>query len=455
MRTPNSLHCFGAFASLAACVPHTALGAQQVDTFTALAALREAASACTADAGGLWGRPLCGPIALVDREGRLVIANDTVAGHHFLRLADAYITTLPASIYLANTSVEWGSHRWTLLMLPLPTDQYSRIALVMHEVFHREQAALGLAQPDALNNQLDQRQGRTWLRLEYRALAHALDALPNDTKSRYHIASALLFRAERRSIYPGSDSLENTLEIQEGLAEYTGERLAMSATGQGLSRVAQHVRAFEEHTPTFVRAFAYGTGPAIGVLLDHFQPTWRRNVLTHRDIGALLAQAVRFKVPRNVSTVARTRASEYGFADIDREEAARDSARAPAMRGYRARLVNGPTITLHQSRDSLSWTYDPTALVGYDLHSTIYPSGQFEAPWGKLVVDSGGVLVQNDFRWIRIGPVPDSLTPAAHNAGNIRRSGWMLTLNAGWTLAADPEKPGSYMVVLDRPKLRH
>ena len=74
----------------------------------------------------------------------------------------------------------------------------------------REQDALGLRQSDALNNQLDMRPGRTWLRLEYRAL----DALPDSRAAKYHAQSALLFRAQRRSIYPGSDSLEATLEIR-------------------------------------------------------------------------------------------------------------------------------------------------------------------------------------------------------------------------------------------------
>jgi hypothetical protein len=60
-----------------------------------------------------------------------------------------------------------------MVALPLPRDRFARVGLVMHEAFHREQEALGLRQPDALNNQLDMRQGRTWLRVEYRALARA------------------------------------------------------------------------------------------------------------------------------------------------------------------------------------------------------------------------------------------------------------------------------------------
>jgi len=427
------------------CVLATRGSGQELDTARAFSALRDAASACASDGGSLWGRSLCGPIALVDRQTRLVIANDTVAGMHFLKIGDAYVTALPQNQYVANTSFNWGGRSWTMVALPLPADRFARTDLVMHEVFHREQAALGLRQPDALNNQLDTREGRTWLRLEYRALARALESLPDRNSARHHAESALLFRAERRALYPGSDSLEATLEIQEGLPEYTGQRLAMAQTGEGTSRVAKYVRDYET-TPTFVRAFAYGTGPAIGVLLDTFAPDWRNAVRTHRDIGRLLADAIRFEPPRKLATAARERAQEYGWTEVDRSEAVRDSARAPVMREYRSRLADGPTITLLQSRDSLAWSYNPTEVVAYDLYSTIYPSGNFSASWGKLTVERGGVLVRNDFSWIRVGAPANPLSP---DSREVKGDGWILSLNPGWSLRADPSKRGSFIAVRD------
>ena len=420
--------------------------AQQLDTGRALSALRDARTMCEADAGALWKRNLCGPVALVDRQTRLVIANDTVPGRHFVRLVDAYLTTLPENQYVANTSFVWGGRPWTMVALPLPRDRYARADLVMHEVFHREQEALGLRQADALNNQLDMRPGRTWLRLEYRALARALESLPDRKTALHHAESALLFRALRRSLYPGSDSLEATLEIQEGLPEYTGQRLAMQLTGEGSARVARYVRDYEA-TPTFVRAFAYGTAPALGVLLDQFAPNWRDAIRATRDMGTLLARAIRFRPPRNLAASASTRAREYGWDEVDRTEAARDSARAPAMRGYRARLSDGPTITLRQIKDSLSWSYDQTELIGFDLYSTIYPSGNFSAPWGKLTVERGGVLLRNDFSQITVG-VP--ATPISAGAKEISGDGWTLALNPGWSLEPDPSRPGSFSAEKER-----
>ncbi|PYP19221.1 MAG: hypothetical protein DMD54_03380 [Gemmatimonadetes bacterium] len=293
---------------------------------------------------------------------------------------------------------------------------------------------------DELNNHLDFRAGRTWLRLEYRALAAALQASDVQTVAG-HARNALLFRAMRRSLYPGSDSLETSLEIQEGLPEYTGQHLAMQLTGEGRSRVARYVLDYEKTTPSFVRAFAYGTGPALGVLLDGITPTWRDDIRTTRDLSALLARALKYQSPKNLQATAQRTAAQYGWTDIDREEVARDSTRAPLLRDYRARLADGPTLVLRQSKDSLSWGYDPTTMLAFDLRTTIYPWGTFSAPWGKLEVEKNGVLVANDFSIIRV-----ALRAPPGTQDRLEGDGWTLTLNPGWTVRADSTKAGSFVV---------
>ena len=434
---------WGILTGLAVGVVPPRVSAQAIDTSSALDGLRETRAACDADHGALWGRNLCGPIALVARRSHLVVANDTVPGWPYLRMNDAFITALPPDQGVANTSFSWQGRDWTMVVLPLPDDRFDRIALLLHEVFHREQGLLGLRDRDALNNQLDTRAGRTWLRLEYRALARALvatDSAPADV--RRHVANALLFRAYRRSLFPGSDSLETSLEMQEGLPEYTGERLALQMTGLTPSRVARAVTE-RENRGTYVRGFAYGTGPALGVLLDRYAHTWRTEVRTHRDPAGLLAQAIQFRPPTKLGSAARDRAREYGWTQVDSEEGARELARTPEMRSYQARLVDGPTITFRQSRDSLAWGFDPNTLIGYDLSHTIYPTGSFAGPWGSLSVDSGGVLVRNDMAVLTVEAPTSELPPGRHVTGR----GWTLDLSSGWRLVPDSGRRGSYVVV--------
>lgn len=281
-----------------------------------------------------------------------------------------------------------------------------------------------------MNNQLDLLNGRRWFRLELRALASALDALAaNAGTVRAHTEDALLFRARRRMLYPLADSLEPALEMQEGLAEYTGDRLAMTLTGETAARIARRVRDFQSN-PTFVRSFAYATGPALGLLLDQFAPGWRDEVRTTRDPARILARHLRLVIPAALARETDQRALRYDVASLDREEKARDSLRAPTMARYRARLVDGPVLVLTQS--NLSRNFDPQSLVGYDITNTIYPTGTFTADWGALEVTEGGALVSNDFRRITV----QAPSGAVETDRTVKGDGWVLTLTPGWRMVA-------------------
>lgn len=433
-----------AVSALGVSLATSPLCAQPLDTARALGALRDHAAACAADGGRLWGISLCAPIALVEPATRMVIATDTVPRRPFLRLSDAFVHVLPGNLGLANTSFTWGDRPWAMVLLPLPADRYARVTLVAHEILHTKQATLGVGGSDPPNNQLDQREGRRLLRLELRALAAALDALPSDSDhvadsatsvrttvddraARAHALAAMTFRARRHALYPGADTLEDALEMQEGLAEYTGHRLAMTWLAVGPSRVAQHVRAFES-TPTYVRSFAYGTGPALGVLLDRFVPAWRTRIAEVRSPAALLTAALPRLSAQTLARDADRLAPRYGGAEIAQAEAARDSIRRPVMEGYRARLVNGPTITLRQPR--LSRNFNPQTLVGFDMVSTVYPTGTFSADWGVLEVTANGALIANDYTWLRVA------APSTPPDGGrkIIGDGWTLTLAQGWMI---------------------
>lgn len=432
--------------ALLAALPTSGAGAQRIDTTLAMSALREADAACHRDAGALWGRSLCGPIALAEQQSRLMLTNDSAVKQPFIPFGAAFVTTAPQGTGFANTSFDWAGRRWAMIMLPLPADTFNRVTLVMHEVFHREQDSLGLGNMDLPNNQLDELNGRVWLRFELQALAAALDALAaGDPAVRAHTEDALLFRARRRQLYPLADSLEPALEIQEGLAEYTGERLAMTYTGETPHRVARKVRDFQAN-PTYVRSFAYATGPALGVLLDRFDPGWRRRVREVRDPARMLATSIAMRVPRDLAREAERRARRYDYATVMREETARDSARRGAMATYRAQLVDGPTLTFTQPW--LGRSFDPQTLVGFDMRHTLYPTGTFNSVWGTLEVTKGGALLSNDQATLRVrapgsAPAPDART--------VRGDGWTLELAPGWHLAASPDRAGSYVVVKTTP----
>src|SRR5258708_8154926 len=159
----------------------------------------------------------------------------------------------------------------------------------------------------------------------------------------------MLCRACRVSQTRGADSLEALLETQEGLAEYTGAKVALAAVGVPEERLATELADYEAR-PSYVRSFAYAPGPAIGLLLDRYASNWRARVRTRHDPAGLLAAALGFHADDGLEREAKTAARAYDGAAIMTAEDARASDRPTRLRAYRARVGAGPVLRLEPRR---------------------------------------------------------------------------------------------------------
>jgi hypothetical protein len=269
--------------------------------------------------------------------------------------------------------------------------------------------------------------------LELRALAAALRGAGavRDRAAR----DAMLFRRERQTRYPGADSLEAALELQEGLAEYTGARIALDFLRLPAARAAEQTLAFEGR-PTYVRALGYGTGPALGLLLDNYLADWRRRI-RREGFAAQLAGRLHFAPPRDLAQAAAAAAVRYQADSLATLEDARAAERARRITDLRASLIDGPVLLLRQT--SLSRAFNPNTLMAFGPEGTVYPTGSFSAEWGKLEVESGGALVASDFTLLRIPAPTDTIGPV------IGGKGWTLELSKGWSLR--PGKRGGDFVL--------
>ena len=403
------------------------------DTAAAVAGLAEFDAACHRDGGAWWGRSLCGPIVLVDPETRFAVARPEPASAGFIPRGPAWVGRLPDDAPLANTAVTWNGGRWAMVLLPLPDDRLERVALLLHESFHRIQPELGLTALDYQNPHLDERDGRYWLRLELRALARALTA--SDDSVGPAARDAVTFRMMRHRLYPGADTLEAGLERAEGLAEYTGIALALPVTGASLADVAARTRKGEDR-PSFVRSLGYLTGPALGLLLDRLAPGWRSRVAT-AGFAAQLPPAVGYRPPPDLSAAAREAATRYGGTALADTEDARAAERAKRRADVEARLVRGPVVELRQP--GLSRSFNPNTLAPMGPLGTLYPTGTFGAEWGAIEVRSDA-LVSSDYRLLRVQAPKGSIDGSARE---ISGPGWTLRLAPGWRLVPGP-RPGDY-----------
>ncbi len=391
-----------------------------------VAALNEFEHVCKDPVAALWRLSLCGAIVLVDPDTRAFLANRQPSAGTFAKRGNFYTGILSGDVVIANTATGWGTQRWTMVMLPLPDDPFDRTRLLIHEAFHRIQPELDLPAFNVMIPQLEERDARYWVRLELRALSAAqLDS--GDERARQAAANALLFRAVRHREYPGIDTLEAALELNEGLAEYSGMVVAGRIHHVSNHALAQTAMTSLERRATFVRSYAYGTGPLLGLALDRFAPAWRNTIASTRSLSAALAGAIDWTEPASLAEQARARASAYDGAVIAEEEDRRAQARALQLAGYRARLIDGPVLILHQR--GLGGGFNPNTIIPLGDAGLVYPSRTVFAEWGELTVDSGGLLVANDRTLAYVTAEGLQL-----NAGTATGNGWALKLAPGWTI---------------------
>ena len=399
--------------------------------------LREAEALCRKDSGALWGRSLCGPLLLVDPATRSVFANQADKQEVLQREGEIFVGKLPNEINIANTAADWAGVKWTMIMLPLPEEAGRRAALLAHEMWHRIQEEIGFPASGAANNHLDTRDGRYWLQLEWRALSAAL-ATRGDERKRA-VMDAALFRARRRQLFEKAAEEERAMELHEGLAEYTGVKLSGR---DDLERFVIDGRLKDAPTnKTFVRSFAYASGPAYGLLLDAADDGWRRGLSKEADLGELLFARLGIQLPPDLAAAADERARSYAGVDLGAAEDKLEQTRRELISSYRARLVDSPTLTIRLQK--MNMQFNPGNLVAIEPLGTVYPDIRIVDVWGVLTVSRGGALMSSDFSKITVA------APATTQGPRVEGDGWALELKEGWSIAP-AERGGSF--VLEKAK---
>ena len=397
----------------------------------------EFAEAARREGGKLWGRSLYGPILIVDRATRQVVANEPDSAATLVPNGAVFTGTWPAAENIANTAVRWGGKRWTMIVWPLPSGRYARDRLAFHEMFHRIQPDLGLVLSDPANAHLATRDGRIWTRLEWRALAEALVRRGEERETA--IRDALLFRAYRHSLFPNAAAEERALELNEGLAEYTGLTLSGLPPWVLADRAAVEL-ATREQQASLSRSFAYASGPAYGILLDEANAPWRRGISTSTDLAGLLRSTYRLPF-ENAAPDAEARAARYDGARVMAIETETAERAAAAEARARARLVDGPTVSFLPG-DGFRFSFDPNAATPLGDIGTVYESARISDDWGILTVESGGVLMVRSATGITRVVVAAPANPTSPpQAGE----GWRLELSPGWRIAP-AQRPGSWEV---------
>jgi hypothetical protein len=414
----------------------SAQSTQPIPIETAQAYFSEAQSLCQADHGRLWGVSLCGPIMFVDPQTRSIVASQVDAKGLLKAAAGVFVGLLPTDQNMANTAVEWSGVHWTQMLWPLPVDVRQRETLIAHELFHRIQNQLKLPKVQSGENaQLDTIDGRYYLQLEWRALSRALRA-SSDEERRKAAADAILFRAVRYQLFPGADAQEQALELNEGLAEYTGVRVG-NPTPEEQIEAALNDLSNRKDDSTFVRSFAYATGPGYGLLLDHYLPGWHDQLRTGQGFDALLRNALHIDLPSNLQLAAERRATQYEGATLRAAETEREVRRQRIIASYRSRFIDGPVLALQFRHMSVQ--FNPRNLQPLGDAGTVYPNLRISDDWGILEANNGA-LINGDWTAVII------VAPSASTGGSLNGDGWRLQLKPGWKIVPGIRK-GDFTLV--------
>jgi hypothetical protein len=381
----------------------------------------------------MWGKPLYGATLFVDETTRDVVANRPDYQNLLKPRGEVFVGALPLEESAANTSKRWGGVDWTMVLWPLPDNAFERDKLVIHESFHRIQEDLGLGGPDTANDHLDTEEGRLWLQLEWRALRTAL--LQQKEARKKAAKDALVFRAYRRSLFKDAGAHEQALEMHEGLPEYTGIVLCASGAREAAGYAAARLEGAGS-MPTFVRSFAYMSGPPYGILLDEARPDWRKTLKGTDDLGDLLAAAIGTALPPDLKAAAQGGAQAYGGRELMASEQGRAAQKSQQDAAMRRRFLEGPVLNLPLT-EAFSYSFDPTNQVPLEGVGTVYPYLRISASWGILEATQGALMLMKEgmISGVRVSAPKD---PAARPLAG---EGWTLTIKEGWSVVPG-NRPG-------------
>lgn len=374
------------------------------------------------DDGKLWNYNLAGPILLFDVNSKLLIANEPDEAGVLNEKDGIFLGELPLNLNPANTASNWNGKRWTMILLPLPYSKEERMELLIHESFHRIQPYIGFDSLYEIHcNHLETKDGRIFFKLELEALKKALES----DNTIVHLYNALLFRKYRYEIFPNAKEAENSLEINESLAEYTGAILS-GRTETELQKhfVSQISSCLEKNN--FKRLFAYYAIPVYGYFMSQSDKKWNIKINKHTNLTDFICDFYKFHITKIDTGLLSKISNEYNIQAIHEYECKRNEIYLEKINYYKHLFLNENMLSIRLKKMNIS--FNPSNIIQIDTLGTLYPDLRIIDYWGILEVDSIGALISP--KWDKViisGPkvITDTL---------IQGIGWRIFPNPGWRL---------------------
>lgn len=376
-----------------------------------------------------WGKDLYGPLMVIDPQSRVFYANENNEAGSFEPIGSIYTDTLPHSLNIANTAFEWEGKRWTMVMSPLPESAVARNTHLAHELFHRIQPEVGFTSfVEKDNAHLDSKMGRLYLRLECEALIQALSS-KDFQEAGTHLQRAWVFRKIRHTDEETA-AAENSIELNEGICEYTGVMLGGRTKEALKPYFIDRLTAFQK-SPSYLRTFAYECIPVYGYFLFQQDPQWHRKIDRESNLTEFFQQQFSFKLPEDLAAYTMQYRGSYGYEDILVQEEAREEEILAKIEGYKTLFLGESSLALPLENMNLSFDYRD--IMPLEAYGTVYPSIRITDNWGILSAQKGA-LISPEWNQVTVS------APIEFTDSLVIGEGWTLELHAGHTLLKEGQK---------------
>lgn len=379
---------------------------------------------CNRDNGKLWGNNLHGPMMFVDRTSRQIIANQPDKDGN-LKLKDGvYIGIYPREKIINNTAVEFGGTLFGLAPLPPEEDEYRITTRAIHCLFHRYQYLNGIFPAIFNSTNMDEREARIWLKLEWKALRKAINLEGEDKLTA--IRDALIFRGTNQMAFPGYVDEGNHFETYEGLASFTYTLLPSESMDEFKRRLFENldrIYSFQSYS----QSYGVIQGALYATLLYQKGFDFRNILRDKEDLGRLVMEQYNIELPEVCRDVAGSLAISYNLDEIYREEEKR-------LQDIRERLHKQINIfnekpVVFFDLESPYFDFEPEDVHSLDTLGTLYSHIRVSDNWGKLTVNRHGCLISDNYKQLRI-----TAKGLKIDKNHVYGEGWHMILNETWVI---------------------
>ena len=379
---------------------------------------------CNRDNGKLWGKNLFGPIMFVDRTSRRIVANQP-DNEGLLKLKDGIYTGIyPKELIINNAPVKFGGVLFAMTPLPSQEDDFRIKTQSIHSLFHRFQETKGIPFASYNTINMDEKEARLWIKLEWKALQKAINS--EGEERQLAIRDALIFRGSNRELYQKFAADENRVETYEGLATFTFLILDTNSPEEYKTRLFESLDRIY-NMPSFARSFGFIHGALYATLLYDKGFDFKKIQPDNIDLGKAVKELYKIELPVICRDVGGSLAVNYNMDAIIREEETRRADIQDRIHKLISTFTEKPVVFLEL--ESPYFDFEPEDIHPLDTLGTLYSSMRVSDNWGKLTVEKGGCLVSNSYKFLRI-----TAKGFKEEKNHIFGEGWQLILNGNWEL---------------------